>query len=63
MSGTHELMGKLLYGTGMRLMEYMRLRVKDVEFGKNQIIVREGKGFKDRVTVLPGRSKRTWLNT
>jgi site-specific recombinase XerD len=53
MSGTHQLMAKLLYGTGMRLMECVRLRVKDVDFGQNQIVVREGKGFKDRVTVLP----------
>lgn len=57
MSGTHQLMAKLLYGTGMRLMECVRLRVKDVEFEKNQIVVREGKGFKDRVTVLPGAVK------
>ena len=57
MCGTHQLMAKLLYGTGMRLMECVRLRVKDVEFEKNQIIVREGKGFKDRVTVLPGSIK------
>ena len=57
MSGTHQLMAKLLYGTGMRLMECVRLRVKDVEFEKNQIIVREGKGFKDRVTMLPGAVK------
>lgn len=53
MSGTCQLMAKLLYGSGMRLMECVRLRVKDVEFEKNQIVVREGKGFKDRVTILP----------
>ena len=53
MTGTHQLMAKLLYGTGMRLMECVRLRVKDVDFGQNQIVVREGKGFKDRVTMLP----------
>src|SRR5690348_7635939 len=53
LSGTCQLMAKLLYGTGMRLMECVRLRVKDVEFEKNQILVREGKGFKDRVTILP----------
>ena len=53
MSGTHQLMAKLLYGTRMRLMECVRLRVKDVDFGQNHIVVREGKGFKDRVTVLP----------
>jgi integron integrase len=51
--GTHELMGKLLYGRGMRLMECVRLRVKDVDFGQNHIVVRDGKGCKDRVTVLP----------
>src|SRR3954470_24270320 len=53
MSGTFQLMAKLLYGTGMRLMECVRLRVKDVDFDQNQIVVREGKGFKDRVTILP----------
>lgn len=47
------LMGNLLYGSGMRLMECVRLRVKDVDFAQKQIIVREGKGNKDRVTVLP----------
>ena len=53
MSGTMGLMTSLLYGTGMRLMEGLRLRVKDVEFSRREIIVREGKGNKDRVTVLP----------
>jgi integron integrase len=53
LSGTHGLVASLLYGTGMRLMEAIRLRVKDVEFTRNEIIVREGKGFKDRVTMLP----------
>jgi integrase len=53
MTGTFRLMASLLYGTGMRLMECVRLRVKDVDFEANQIVVREGKGFKDRVTVLP----------
>lgn len=43
----------LLYGTGMRLMEVLRLRVKDVDFARNEILVRDGKGMKDRVTVLP----------
>lgn len=57
MSGTHKLMAQLLYGTGMRLMEMLRLRVKDVDFGRNQIIVRGGKGDKDRVTVLPEKLK------
>ena len=45
---------RLLYGTGMRLMEAVRLRVKDVELTRNEIIVRDGKGGKDRVTMLPG---------
>ncbi len=53
LSGTYWLMGSLLYGTGMRLMECVRLRVKDVEFAQRQILVRDGKGFKDRVTMLP----------
>ncbi|PKO83748.1 MAG: integron integrase [Betaproteobacteria bacterium HGW-Betaproteobacteria-11] len=44
---------KLLYGTGMRLMEAVRLRVKDVELTRREIIVRDGKGGKDRVTMLP----------
>ncbi len=44
---------KLLYGTGMRLMEAVRLRVKDVELSRREIIVRDGKGGKDRVTMLP----------
>lgn len=47
------LLGRLLYGTGMRLMEGIRLRVKDVEFTRREIIVRSGKGDKDRVTMLP----------
>jgi integrase len=46
-------MAKLLYGTGMGLMECVSLRVKDVDFGRRDIIIREGKGFKDRVTMLP----------
>lgn len=47
------LMARLLYGTGMRLMECLRLRVKDVDFVRREILIREGKGAKDRVTVLP----------
>ena len=53
MGGVYALMGKLLYGTGMRLMECVRLRVKDVDFGRNEILIRDGKGGKDRVTMLP----------
>ena len=47
------LMVRLLYGTGMRLMECLRLRVKDVDFVRGEILIRDGKGAKDRVTVLP----------
>ena len=53
LSVTQFIMGTLLYGSGLRLMECHRLRVKDIDFELRQIIVREGKGFKDRVTVLP----------
>jgi integron integrase len=53
MSGSTGLIAQLLYGTGMRLLECLRLRVKDVEFTRREIVVREGKGNKDRVTVLP----------
>jgi integron integrase len=57
LEGTHQLIGRLLYGTGMRLLEGLRLRVKDIDFARNQMVVREGKGFKDRVTMLPGSLK------
>ncbi len=53
MDGVYGLMARLLYGTGMRLMECCRLRVKDVDFGQLEILIREGKGAKDRVTMLP----------
>jgi integron integrase len=53
MSGTQQLMAKILYGGGLRLMECLRLRVKDIDFGAHQIVVREGKGEKDRITMLP----------
>lgn len=53
LSGTYRLMAHLLYGSGLRLMECVRLRVKDVSFGYHQIVVRDGKGEKDRVTILP----------
>jgi integron integrase len=68
-SPEHQLMVKLIYGSGLRLMECLRLRVKDVDFGNNQILVRDAKGMKDRVTVLPENLKtqlrehleRVWL--
>ena len=53
MNGVYRLMATLLYGTGMRLMECVRLRVKDVDFERGEILVRDGKGAKDRVTMLP----------
>ncbi len=49
------LASSLLYGSGMRLMEVLRLRVKDVDFARHEILVRDGKGMKDRVTLLPQR--------
>lgn len=53
LDGSVWLIASLLYGSGLRLMECLRLRVKDVDFGRGEILVREGKGFKDRVTMLP----------
>lgn len=53
LQGTKWLLASLLYGTGMRVMECLRLRVKDLDFTYRQIFVREGKGGKDRVTMLP----------
>ena len=54
------LICRLLYGTGLRLLECLRLRVKDIDFGRNVIVVHDGKGAKDRVTMLP-QSLRTAL--
>ena len=51
--GVHRLIGRLLYGSGMRIMECVRLRVKDVDFSRREILIRDGKGAKDRVTMLP----------
>src|ERR1017187_8369839 len=53
LDGTPLPVATLLYGTGLRLMECLRLRVKDVDFALNQILVRDGKGMKDRLTMLP----------
>ncbi len=53
LEGTHWLIASLLYGSGLRIMEGLRLRVKDVELTRREILVRDGKGFKDRVTMLP----------
>lgn len=56
MTGLHQLMAQILYGSGMRLMECMRLRVKDLEFSNHQIVVRNTKGNEDRITMLPQRT-------
>jgi integron integrase len=56
-SGTYKVMAGLMYGSGLRLMECVRLRVKDIDFKYNQIIVKDGKGNKDRITLLPNKYK------
>jgi integron integrase len=53
MTGVYRLMAQLMYGSGLRLMEVLRLRVKDLDFENRQIVVRDGKGENDRVTMLP----------
>jgi integron integrase len=55
LEGVPRFVVSLLYGTGMRLAECLRLRIKDIDFGMNQIIIRDGKGEKDRITVLPAK--------
>jgi integrase len=63
LEGSDWLMAMLLYGAGLRLMECLRLRVKDIDFTSNQIVVRAGKGDKDRHTMLPIAVKRAALQT
>ncbi len=58
LKGDYRLMAELLYGAGLRLMECVRLRVKDVDFGYGHITVRDGKGLRDRVTMLPEKLRR-----
>ena len=58
LEGLHRVMGELLYGTGMRIIELIRLRVKDVDFERRMITVRDGKGQKDRVAILPTEHQR-----
>jgi integron integrase len=58
LSGVHWLVASLLYGSGLRLMECLRLRVKDIDFAARQILVRGGKGNKDRVTLLANASRQ-----
>ena len=57
LDGVPRLMAFLLYGAGLRLLECCRLRVKDVDFGMNQLLIRDGKGGKDRATMLPAAVK------
>jgi integron integrase len=61
MGGTPKLVATLLYGAGLRLMECLQLRFKDIDFTKNQILVRDGKGQKDRITTLPASVKEPLL--
>ena len=60
LEGTKWLMVSLLYGSGLRLMECLRLRVKDIDFEYSQIVVRDGKGQKDRVTMLFEQCRNSW---
>ncbi len=55
LEGEYKLIAMLLYGAGLRISEALRLRVKDIDFGMQQLIIREGKGGKDRITLLPDR--------
>jgi integron integrase len=62
MEGAPRLMAALMYGTGLRVLECARLRVKDLDFERHELTVRDGKGRKDRVTVLPERLQKTLLS-
>jgi integron integrase len=53
LEGTHQLLAKLLYGAGLRVKEGLRLRVKDLDFAQNQLVIRDAKGNQDRLTILP----------
>ena len=59
LDGTHHLIASLLYGSGLRLMEALRLRVKDIDFERGEITVRQSKGAKDRVTMLPASTRES----
>ena len=60
LSHDDRLLASLLYGSGLRLMEAVRLRVKDIDLGRGEILVRDGKGEKDRVTMLHDRFAQRW---
>ncbi len=59
LEGKFKLMAQLMYGTGLRISELLRLRIKDIDFEMNNIVVRSGKGGKDRITLLPSVLKKT----
>ena len=61
MDGVPRLAATLLYGTGLRLLECLELRIKDVEFARGEILIRDGKGRKDRITMLPGSVREQLL--
>lgn len=69
MQGTYGLIARLLYGTGMRIMECCRLRIQDIDFDRGELLIRNGKGAKDRVTMLPKslieplKAHLTWRKT
>ncbi len=63
LKGTHHLMTGLLYGGGLRLMECVTLRILDVDFDYNQLLIRNAKGFKDRIVPLPERFKEALIYT
>ena len=58
LKGDYRLMAELLYGSGLRLMECLRLRIKDVDFGYNRITIRDGKGLHERMALLPQQLRR-----
>ncbi len=58
LSGDKWLMASLMYGTGLHMMECLRLRVQDIDFSRNEILVRDGRGAKDRVTMMPESLKK-----
>jgi integron integrase len=62
LTGDKWLMASLMYGSGLRLMECLRLRIQDMDFGRSEITIRDGKGGKDRITMLPASLKSTLQN-